>query len=687
MKVTRKEQSHATFLSSEDSWVSSFQALFPILLLSLAIFFFSSPHALATGSVTLGWSPNSESDLAGYKMYLGTTSGIYGSSQDVGMVTNFMVTNLLEGGTYYFTVTAYDLSGNEGAPSLEVSATLPSSPDTEPPIISLTAPGPNALVSGSVQITASATDNVGVVGVQFQLDGNNLGAEVLSSPYSLLWDSTTVDFGAHVLSAIAKDAAGNTTQGPLRSIIVTNPGDSISNISTRSKVGTSDEVMIAGFIIAGTAPKTVLIRVRGPSLGGAPFHIPGTLADPIVELFAGTTMIAQNDNWQSTNSLCLAPAQACGSVTDISATALDPCQPNPGQLSSPAGCDLESALLITLAPGPYTAIVRGGTGVSLIELNETPDDTSPSVLSNISTRAKVGTSDEVMIGGFIISGPNPKTVLIRARGPSLNTPPFNVPDTLPNPSMELFSGSTKIAQNNDWQTTDRLCLAPATDCGDYTEISATGVDPCTPNPGQPSAPAGCSQESALLVTLDPGAYTAIVRGVGGGTGVGLIEVNEPDLAVTVTASSTPKAVATRTGSTDAGTGIRAVPFDSQTGGCGQHCEERSGTSLDSGSPSVSQAIHTIVTGLMPSQSVRLTIEMEGFGSGEITSDVSGITCTTGTCAASFTQGAIVTLTATAEADSEFVRFSGDTDCTDGVVTLDTGTTCHATFRQSAVGTN
>ena len=102
---------------------------------------------------------------------------------------------------------------------------------------------------------------------------------------------------------------------------------------------------------------------------------------------------------------------------------------------------------------------------------------------------------------------------------------------------------------------------------------------------------------------------------------------------------------------------------------------------------VSQATPIIVTGLVSSQSVVLTVDLEGFGSGEITSDVPGITCTTGMCTPSFAQGTIVTLTATAESGSAFVRFSGDTDCTDGVVTLDTGTTCHALFKQSAAGTN
>jgi hypothetical protein len=104
--------------------------------------------------------------------------------------------------------------------------------------------------------------------------------------------------------------------------------------------------------------------------------------------------------------------------------------------------------------------------------------------------------------------------------------PFNNPGVLANPTMQLYSGATVIAQNNDWQSTDPLCGSPATACGDATQITATGLDPCQPNPGQSAAPPGCAQESAVLVTLAPGGYTAIVRGVGGTSGMGLVEVFE-----------------------------------------------------------------------------------------------------------------------------------------------------------------
>ena len=128
--------------------------------------------------------------------------------------------------------------------------------------------------------------------------------------------------------------------------------------------------MIGGFIIDGTMPKRVLVRSRGPSIAAALFFVPGTLANPMVQLFSGPTLIAQNDNWQDAPSC---PGFVCEGATEILNTGLDPCQPNPGQTVSPPSCTLESAILITLPPGAYTAIVSGvsgGTGVGLVEAFE-----------------------------------------------------------------------------------------------------------------------------------------------------------------------------------------------------------------------------------------------------------------------------------------------------------------------------
>jgi hypothetical protein len=147
----------------------------------------------------------------------------------------------------------------------------------------------------------------------------------------------------------------------------------LSNISTRGVVGSGDDVMIGGFIVGGTNPKTVLIRARGPTLSD--FGVPGALADPLLRLFSGQTVIARNDNWQATEPLCIPPAAGCGGQAQIVATGLDPCQPTgfPGHPPTPTGCTRESAILLTLPAGAYTAVMSGadgGTGVGLIEVFE-----------------------------------------------------------------------------------------------------------------------------------------------------------------------------------------------------------------------------------------------------------------------------------------------------------------------------
>jgi hypothetical protein len=245
----------------------------------------------------------------------------------------------------------------------------------------------------------------------------------------------------------------------------------------------------------------------------------------MVQLFSGQTVIAQNDNWQDAPSC---PGFVCEGATEILNTGLDPCTPNPGQSSSPQNCALEAAILITLPPGPYTAMVRGAdgrTGVGLVEVFEA-DASTVSELSNISTRGFVQSGDNVMIGGLIIEGSSPATVLIRGRGPSMSGAPFFVPGTLANPFLQIFSGQDVIAQNDNWQ--DPLSCNGFV-CGTAAQIVATGLDPCQPNPGQTTSPPSCTLESAILITLPPGAYTAIVSGgVGGGTGVGLVEAFEMD---------------------------------------------------------------------------------------------------------------------------------------------------------------
>jgi hypothetical protein len=314
------------------------------------------------------------------------------------------------------------------------------------------------------------------------------------------------------------DVAGNESDSDLSNNSATentNVGDvsRLINISTRAEVRTGDNVMIGGFILGGGVPKTILVRAQGPSL--VDFGVSGVMANPTLELYSDSTLIAQNDDWQDPVTQCDSPATGCGDAAAIQATGLDPCT------AATTGCTFDSAVLITLPPGPYTAIMRGvggGTGVGLLGVFDPDTGTLPKLV-NISTRGLVLTGDSVMIGGFIIgAGTGNKSVLVRAQGPSLVD--FGVSGVLPNPTMQLYSGSTVIARNNDWQTTDPLCGSPATACGDDQDIIATGLDPCT------AATTGCTLDSAIHITLPPGPYTAIVSGVGGATGVGLVGIFE-----------------------------------------------------------------------------------------------------------------------------------------------------------------
>ena len=265
----------------------------------------------------------------------------------------------------------------------------------------------------------------------------------------------------------------------------------LGNISTRLQVGSGDRVMIAGFIVQGSAPKRVLIRAAGPSL--ANFGVPNPLANSRLELHDFNGTVGMNDDWQTT--------QIGGVITadqgaEIQSSGLAPSDP------------LESAMIATLPPGSYTAIVQGisgGTGVGIVEVYDL-NATSGSLLANISTRGFVQTGDNAMIGGFIVVT-QPTRVIIRAIGPSLGQ--FGVPDALANPQLELHDATSTIAQNNDWQITQ---LGGIITSDQVAEIQNSQFAPTNPT------------ESALIATLPPGSYTAIVRGVNNTTGNALVEV-------------------------------------------------------------------------------------------------------------------------------------------------------------------
>jgi hypothetical protein len=276
----------------------------------------------------------------------------------------------------------------------------------------------------------------------------------------------------------------------------------LGNVSTRSFVQTGDNVMIGGFIVQGTGTKRVIIRAIGPELGLPPYNIANALANPTLELHNGTgALIATNDDWQTT---ILGGAISRNQVNDIQNSGLAPTVAS------------ESAIIADLLPGNYTAIVRGvnnTTGVGLVEVYDL-NPGAGSTLGNISTRSFVQTGDNVMIGGFIVQGTGTKSVIIRAIGPELGLPPYNIANALANPTLELHNAAgTLIGSNDNWQTT---IIGGVITGNQVSDIQNSGHAPTE------------TSESAIIANLAPGNYTAIVRGVSNTAGVGLVEVYELD---------------------------------------------------------------------------------------------------------------------------------------------------------------
>ncbi len=275
-------------------------------------------------------------------------------------------------------------------------------------------------------------------------------------------------------------------------------GSQLGNISTRTFVQTGDNVMIGGFIVQGTIPKRVIIRAIGPELGAPPYNIPNALANPTLELHDGSgALIGSNDNWVRT---IIGGIITSNQVRDITNSGYAP------------GDGRESAIIADLAAGNYTAIVRGvnnTTGVALVEVYDLSPDTA-SILGNISTRSFVQTGDNVMIGGFIVQGTQSKRVIVRAIGPELSASPFNIPNALANPTLELHDGTgALIASNDNWLMT---IIGGIITTNQIRDILNSGYAPAD------------GRESAIIADLPPGNYTAIVRGVNNTTGVALVEV-------------------------------------------------------------------------------------------------------------------------------------------------------------------
>ena len=263
--------------------------------------------------------------------------------------------------------------------------------------------------------------------------------------------------------------------------------DRLINLSSRAKVGTGESVLITGFVIGGTESKKVLIRAAGPAL--AAFGLTSTLPNPTIKIYQSLSLIAQNDDWSKDDAAEIARL---------------------GAFAFSVGSK-DAALLATLAPGAYTAQISDpsgtGTGVTLAEIYDASLNPNADYqrLVNISSRGKVTPDDGVLIGGFIVTGNSPKTLLIRGIGPALTA--FDITGALADPSLTIYQEGKVISTNEGWANSSAITTA-------------------TIQTGAFTLPSG-SKDAAVLITLNPGAYTAQIKSAkNASSGVALIEIYE-----------------------------------------------------------------------------------------------------------------------------------------------------------------
>jgi hypothetical protein len=369
----------------------------------------------------------------------------------------------------------------------------------------------NPAVVGSAPVFTTQPISVTVTGGRVALN-----AVASNSPtYQWMWNGTTAVAGATdstllvdnastaagSYTCVATNAAGTATSNPATIGVTTtsDPGHLI-NLSARAEVGTGGNIVFGGFAIGPlgtTGSLPMLVRASGPAIAAAPFNVPGTLPDPQLQLFnSSNTVIDTNDGWQA--------------LPAISATAAAV-----GAFSWGTTSSHDAALDVTEPIGTYTAQIAGqsgDTGDALLEIYDASPSgsftTGATRLINLSARVDVGTGGNVLFAGFVIGGNTALTVLIRASGPAIAAAPFDVPGTLSDPQLTLQNQNQAVlAVNSAW--------------GGDSEVANTAASVGAFSWSVPS-----SHDSALLITLPPGNYTAAAAGESGDTGVAIVEVYE-----------------------------------------------------------------------------------------------------------------------------------------------------------------
>ncbi len=343
--------------------------------------------------------------------------------------------------------------------------------------------------SAGTSATFTVTAAGGGLSYQWLFNGTAIPGATAAS-YTLV---TVAAANAGSYSVRVTNSAGSVTStGAVLTVTPAVPSTAyLGNLSIRSTAGAGAETLIVGVSIGGantSGTKDLLVRAVGPTL--AAFGVGGALADPRLDLYAGQTVLVSNDNWDA----------AATPVAVQSAV---------GAFALAAGSRDAALVRNGLAAGSYTVQITGvggATGVALAELYDLASARTAATprLVNISARTQVGTGGDILIVGFNVGGTGTRRLLIRAVGPTLGA--FGVSGTLVDPKLEVFSGTTVVAANDNWD-------AAVTPAALQTGVGAFAL---TAN----------SRDAVLVANLAPGSYTAQVSGVNSTTGVALVELYE-----------------------------------------------------------------------------------------------------------------------------------------------------------------
>jgi len=369
--------------------------------------------------------------------------------------------------------------GNLSAPVAQLRAAIDSvSPAAAAaPEITWQPSNANKPVGGTAQFTVAATSDSDI---SYQWRKN--GTPIAGQTTDILVFELVEEADAGNYDVVLTNATGQSISDSVALNIVDPIPGKITNMSVRSITGLNGQPLIVGFSVAG-GTKSVLIRGIGPTLRG--FGVADAISDPLLSLFSGADQIGANNNWQE-------------AIPNANENEFQAVGAFPLPLSS-----LDSSLLTDINGGAsiFLTDAQAETGIVLAEVYDASLDESR--LVNVSARNFVGTDGDILIIGFSLSGNLPQTILIRGVGPELAN--FGVPGTIENPQLELFSSTGIIASNDDWEQADNAA---------EVATAVPGAFPLTTG----------SRDSAILITLQPGVYSALLSGVDGATGEGLVEV-------------------------------------------------------------------------------------------------------------------------------------------------------------------